>query len=75
MSGDLDEFFARCDDVLDNWHGSEDAMHAKALPDGTYQTGPTIVSWPLMPMPPVVVITPAQARALLAAASEFAARR
>lgn len=27
-SDDLDAFFARCDDVLDNWHGSADSMYA-----------------------------------------------
>jgi len=30
---DLDAFFAKADDVLDNWHGSDDAMHAKVPTD------------------------------------------
>lgn len=25
MTSDLDDFFARCDDVLTNWHGSIDS--------------------------------------------------
>jgi hypothetical protein len=30
---DLDAFFALCDDVLNNWHGSDDAMHARVPTD------------------------------------------
>jgi len=41
---DLDAFFAKADDVLDNWRGSDDAMHARvpidedaeALPGESY---------------------------------------
>jgi hypothetical protein len=69
VSGDLDRFVARCDDVLTDWDGSADAMHAKALPDGSYQTGPTL-AW-LAFAPPPIVISAAQARAILAAATEF----
>ncbi len=30
---DLDAFFAKADDVLDNWRGSDDAMHARVPTD------------------------------------------
>jgi hypothetical protein len=67
VSGDdLDGFFARCDDVLDNWHGSDDAMHAKALPDGTYRVTSS------SGFAPVVVFSHEQTLALLRA-DEFSA--
>lgn len=43
MTESLDEFFARCEDVLADWRGSADAMNTA--------TKPSRMLWPELPMP------------------------